>query len=102
MLALHDALPIYLVQRPVRRLARAQPFAHMLLDRLDDDDRVVDVDADREHEREQRQRIDRKAERALYREGADERDRDGDERDDGSGPGQVGRTPGRASGCTYV
>src|SRR3546814_4012319 len=59
----------------------------MLLDRLDDDDRVVDVDADREHEREQRQRIDRKAERELYREGADERDRDGDDRDDRSAPG---------------
>src|SRR3546814_17865217 len=40
----------HLVHRPMCRLARAEPFADMLFDRLDHDDRVVDDDADREHE----------------------------------------------------
>src|SRR3546814_9929125 len=59
----------------------------MLLHRLDDDDGVVDDDADRQHQRKQRQRVDRKTERELHGERADERDGNGYDRDDRRPPG---------------
>ncbi len=53
------------------------------LDILDDDDRVVDDDADGEHERQQRYGIGRVADDQHDREGADDRHRHGDQRDQG-------------------
>ena len=54
-----------------------------VLDRLDDDDRVVDDDPDRQHQRQQRDRVGRKAERQHHRKGADQRHRHRDDRHQG-------------------
>ena len=51
-----------------------------VLDRLDDDDRVVDDDADRQHQRQQRDRVGRKAERQHHSKAADQRHRHRDDR----------------------
>ena len=63
------------------RVARRQPVLDVVLDRLDDDDRVVDDEADRQHQAEQRQRVDREAEQREDRERADQRHRHGEQRD---------------------
>ena len=65
-----------------RRLAPAHTELEMSLDILDNHDGVVDHDADREDQTEQRQIIDRESERGHHREGADQRHRDRDDRDD--------------------
>ena len=65
-----------------RRIAPAHALPEMAFDILDHDDRVVDHDADREHEAEQRKIVDAKTERGHRREGADQRHRDGRDRDD--------------------
>ena len=52
-----------------------------VLDRLDHDDGVVDDDADRQHQRQQRDGVGREAERQHDGEGADQRDRHGDDRE---------------------
>ena len=65
-----------------RRLAPAHTELEMSLDILDHHDGVVDHDADREDQTEQRQIIDRESERGHHREGADQRHRDRDDRDD--------------------
>ena len=57
-----------------------------MLDRLDDDDRVVDDEADREHQPEERQRVDREAEQREDDEGADERHRHRQHRDERGAP----------------
>ena len=75
-----------LVHGDARGLRRRQPLAQLALDVLDDDDCVVDDDADGEHEAEQRQHVDGEAEPLHHREGADERDGDGGERNDGRAP----------------
>ena len=54
-----------------------------VLDRLDDDDRVVDDDADRQDQREKRDGVGREAQRQHDRKGADQGDRHGDDRDQG-------------------
>ena len=72
-------------------LARAQErgfhrlfaFLDMAVDVLHHHDGVVDHEADGEHEREQRHQIDGVAERKQEPEHADQRQRDGDDRDDG-------------------
>ena len=46
-------------------------LGHHVLDRLDDDDRVVDDDPDRQHQRQQRDRVGGKADRQHHRESAD-------------------------------
>ena len=51
------------------------------LDVLDDHDGVVDHDADGEHQRQQRDGVGRIADRQHHREGADDRHRHGDQRD---------------------
>ena len=66
--------------------ARLAVLAHVPLDVLDDDDRVVDDDAGGEHDAEQRQRVDREAEQLHERERADERDRNRDRRDERAAP----------------
>jgi hypothetical protein len=59
---------------------------HDALDVLDDDDRVVDDDADGEHEPEEREQIHRESENPHAEEGADDRDRHGQQRNDGRAP----------------
>ena len=77
----------HLVHRLDRGLARRElPFAHVPLDVLQHDDRVVDDDADREHHAEERQRVDRVAERVEAGERPDQRYRDRHERDDRRAP----------------
>ena len=70
----------------LRRVAGRHPLLDVVLDRLDDDDRVVDDEADGQHEAEERQRVDREAEEREEREGADERHRHGEERDERRAP----------------
>ena len=65
-----------------RRIAPAHAVAQMPLDVFDHHDGVVDHDADREHEAEQGQIVDREAERRHRGEGADQRHRDRDDRND--------------------
>ena len=50
-----DDRPGDLLHRLDRRLARRQAVLDVVLDRLDDHDRVVDHDADGQHQAEQRQ-----------------------------------------------
>ena len=54
----------------------------MAVDVLHHDDGVIDHKTDGQHEREQGERVDGEVEHIHQREGADERDRDGDERDE--------------------
>ena len=65
------------------RFERTLPLLDMPVDVLDHDDGVVDHEPDREHQCEQRHQVDRVAERRQDREHADQRQRDGDDRDDG-------------------
>jgi hypothetical protein len=53
----------------------------VMVDVLEHDDGVVDDEADGEHQSKQRQRVDGEAERVHQRKGADQRHRDGDQRD---------------------
>ena len=55
----------------------------MRLDRLHHHDRIVDDDADGKHQGEQRDCIGGEAERQHHGEGADQRHRHGDQRDEG-------------------
>ncbi len=71
----------------LRRVARAQALGDVALDILDHDDGVIDDDADGKHEAEQRQVVQREAERRHQEEGADQRHRNGDQRNDGGAPG---------------
>ena len=64
-----------------------KPARDVALDVLDHDDGVVDHDADRQHQAEQRQIVEREAERRHEEEGADQRHRNGDQRDDRRAPG---------------
>ena len=77
----------HLAHRLDRGVARRQALlAHDPLDVLQHDDRIVHHDSDREDHPEQRQRVDRIAERVESGEGADQRDRHRDERDDRRAP----------------
>ena len=69
-----------------RGVAPAHAVLEMPLDVFDHHDGVVDHDADGEHETEQRQIVDREAERRHHREGADQRHRDRDDRNDRGPP----------------
>ena len=55
-------------------------LAHDAFDVLEHDDRIVDHDADRQHHAEQSQRVDRVAEHRQAGEGADQRNRNRDDR----------------------
>ena len=70
----------------MRGLTRRQPFGDIALDVLDHDDCVVDHDAHRQHQPEQRQGVERVAECLECREGADDRHRNGNDRNDGGAP----------------
>ena len=63
-----------------RRLDPGLTQAHMPLDILDDDDRVVHHQPDRQHNREQRQQIEAEAEREHERRRTNQRHRHRDER----------------------
>src|SRR4029079_14755263 len=76
----------YGVHRTGGRLARRQSLFDVPLDRLNHDNRVIDNEADCEDKAEQRQRVDGKTEDWKYHERADQRDRDGYERDQGRTP----------------
>ncbi len=76
-----------LVHGAMRGFARGHAEAQIALDVFHDDDGVVDHDADGKHKAEERQIVQRKTERREDREGADQRDRDGDDRNDGGAPG---------------
>ena len=65
---------------------RLMPSLEMPLDVFDHHDRVVDHDADRQHEAEQREIVDRESERRHHGESADQRHRDGDDRNDRRAP----------------
>jgi hypothetical protein len=65
-----------------RRLLARHALLHVPEDVLQHDDRVVHDEADREHHRKERERVDGEAEEVHERERADQRDRDGDDRDD--------------------
>ena len=69
-----------------RRVVGRHALLDVVLDRLDDDDRVVDDQADGEHEPEERQRVDREAEQREDGERADERDRHREQRDERRAP----------------
>ena len=77
-----DHRPGDLVHRLEGRVARRQPVLDVVLDRLDDDDGVVDDDADRQHQAEQRQRVDREPEQREDGEGADQRHRHREQRNE--------------------
>ena len=64
-----------------------EPGLDIALDVLDHDDGVVDHDADRQHQPEQRQIVEREAEHRHEEERADQRHRNGDDRDDRRAPG---------------
>ncbi len=70
-----------------RRLACRQVFfLHDALDVFEHHDRVIDHDTDRQHHAEQRQCVDRVAEREQAGEGADQRHRHGDRRNQRGAP----------------
>ena len=68
------------------RLARRQAVLDVVLDRLDDDDGVIDDDADGQHQAEQRQVVQAEADRRHDGEGADDGHRHGDQRDQRRAP----------------
>lgn len=71
----------------MRSLARGHAARQISLDVLHHHDRIVDDDTDRQHQAEQRQHVQREAEGVEEGEGADERHRDRDDRDDRRAPG---------------
>ena len=77
----------HLIHRLASRFFRRFTKPDMSFDVLDDHDGIVDHDADRQHQAEQGQGVEREAQQIHHRERADERYRNGDERDDGGAPG---------------
>ena len=59
---------------------------NMMFDGLDDNDGVIDDQPDGENQAEQRQRVDGEAERRKDDEGSDQRDRNGQQRNQGGAP----------------
>ena len=76
-----------LVHRLVCRFLGRHALGQVALDVLDHDDGIVDHDADRQHQPEQRQGVERNAGRRHDGEGADQRHRNGENRDDRGPPG---------------
>ncbi len=75
-----------LVHGGISGVAGAEPPLQIALDIFHHDDRVIDHDADGKDETEQRQIIERYAEHVEDGEGADQRYRNGDHRNDGGAP----------------
>ena len=76
----------HLAHRTVGCVSRRKSFLDIPFDVLDHDDGVIDHDADRQHQPEQAERIDREAEQIHHGEGADDRNRNGDQRNDRRAP----------------
>ena len=74
------------VHRLVRGFLGRHALFDVALDVLDDDDGVVDHDADGENQAKQRQRVERDPHQAHDEECADERDGNGEDRDDRCAP----------------
>ena len=72
-----------LVRAADRRVERRHAVLDVAVDVLHHHDRVVDDQSYGEHERQQRQQVDRVAERQQRHHHADQRQRNGDDRDDG-------------------
>ena len=72
-----------LVRAADRGVERRHAVLDMAVDVLDHHDRVVHHEADAEHERQQRQQVDRIAERQERDHHPDQRQRNGDDRDEG-------------------
>ena len=72
-----------LVGAPDRRIERRHALLDVAVDVLHHHNRVVDHETDAEHERQQREQIDRIAERHQRDHHADQRKRDGDDRNEG-------------------
>ena len=82
-----DDRPADLAQDLLHRLVGAQVRRlHLGVDRLDDDDRVVDDDADREDDGEEGDEVDADVQHRHEDEGADERDRHRERRDQRRAP----------------
>ena len=62
------------------------PLFDVVLHRFHHDDGVIDHQADGQHQAEERERVDGEAERRKDNEGADERDRHGQQRNEGGAP----------------
>ena len=75
-----------LVHRLDRRIARRTPLFDLRLDRLDHDDRVINHQPDRKNQPQQRERVDREADGRKEHEGADQRDRNRQDRNQGRAP----------------
>ena len=71
-----------LVRAADRRVERGHAVLDMAVDVLDDDDRVVNDQPDAEHQGEQRQKVDRIAERQQRDHHPDQREWNGDDRDE--------------------
>ena len=71
-----------LVHGTDRGVARLESMLDVILDGLDNDDRIVDDDTDRQYESEQCQVIEAEADNRHRREGADDRHWHGDQRND--------------------
>ena len=67
-------------------LTRRETFGDVSLDVFDHDNSIIDDDADSEHEAEEAQVVEREAEDLHDRQRADERHRNGEQRDDGGTP----------------
>ena len=72
-----------LVRAADRGVEGRHALLDMAIDVLDHDDRIIDDEADAEHEREKGQQVDRIAERKQRDHHADQRQRNGDDRDEG-------------------
>ena len=76
----------HFVHGAIGRIARRESFLNIAFDVFHHNDRVIDHDADRKHQSEQTQRVNRVAEQQQHREGADDRDRHGDQGNDRRAP----------------
>ena len=81
-----DNRPLHLGHRTLRRINRRKPTLHMMLDVLDDDDRIVDNEADCKHHRKECQRIDGEIQQNKRAECTNERHRHGEQRDERRAP----------------
>ena len=75
-----DHRPGHFLHRPDGRVPRLHPLFNVMLDGLDDHDRVIDHDPDRQHQTEEREVVEREPQRGHHREGADDRHRHGHQR----------------------
>ena len=81
-----DQRPADFVHRFDRRIARRSSLLDFRLDRFDHDDRIVDHQADRQHQAQERERVDRESDRGKEHESADQRYRNGQDRNQRRAP----------------